>query len=71
MKMSAVRREALYVLIVVDPVTGARLDSDDVEMTEKQLDNYLSNSLETATDRNGRTIYRFADGWYSYICTSE
>jgi len=68
---TAVQKEALYVLIVVNPETGARVETDDVELTERELDAYLSNALEVSTDRNGRAIYRFADGWYSHICTNE
>jgi hypothetical protein len=58
----------MYLLIQIDPETGARIDTDDAEMTETQLDAFLANALEIKRDVwDGMEIYRFADGWYSYM----
>jgi hypothetical protein len=59
--------QELYLLIIIDPTTGARLDTDEDEMTADQLDSFFANALEVQDNKFFGKIYRFGDGWYSYI----
>lgn len=58
---------ALYIATLVDPETGARLDTFDGEMTEAQLEAYLALAHEEKPGPNGETLFRFDGYWGGYM----